>query len=274
MRNNIYKLIMAASIVLVSCGDEQQLYPNVSVADEGSVRLRFLHAASDTVGVNLFMNDLKISAGAQSILSTGTVNVGRINFGGDFPVTGYASIEPASGNLSVVFPETYAIVSSAPVTYLKKTMSTANASLAAGSWNTVAFLGVSPTYETVVFSDDLTAAPIDGKAYVRFAGFIHNLADELTLRGTPPVTPTDPAPTPVILFQDVSYKEMTGFIALPRTGIYTSVQIVNETTGLVVATASAALSTFASNKAYTLFAQGRVGGPGTTAPGIGRMANR
>lgn len=274
MRNKIFKLIMSASIILVSCGDEHQFYPKVGVADEGSVRLRFIHAASDTVGMSLYLNDLKVSGGAQSALSNGTINVGRINFGGDFPVTGYTSLENGSGNLSVVFPETYALVSSAPVTYNKKTMSTVNASLTAGSWSTVAFLGVSLAYETVVYPDDLTAAPIDGKAYIRFAGFIHNLADELTLRATPPPTAEDPTPAPIILFQDVSYKEMTGFIALPRTGTYTSVQIVNETTALVVATASAGLSSFSGNKAYTLFAQGRIGGAGGAVPAIGRMANR
>jgi hypothetical protein len=187
-------------------------------------------------------------------------------------VTGYTALTDVTGNLSVVFPETYAIVSTLPVTYAKKTMSTSSTELDPSGWYTVAFVGVSPSYETVVYEDDLSLTPLNGKAYIRFANFIHNMgADELTLRATPPGSTT-----PLDLITDISFKEMSGFIELPVTGQYSDVRIVNETTGVVLFTVAttSGIRTFTDNKVYTVFAQGRIGGAGTAGPGIGRMVNR
>lgn len=273
MKNYISKILLAASVVLASCGEEQEFFQQFSKTDNESIRLRFVHAASDTVGVNLFLNNQKISGAAQSILSTGQVNVGRINFGGDFPITGYTTLVNGSGNLSVIFPETYTTTT----TYAAKTMSTVNSTLAAPKWYTVAFIGVSPNYETKIYEDDMHLAPIDGKAYLRFASFIDNLTDPVKLVVTPPATTEDPNPNPITLFENVNYKTMTGFIALPQTGTYKTLQLINQTTGSVLFTLSPATSTlytYVDNKAYTLFARGRIGGTGSAAPAFGRMLNR
>jgi hypothetical protein len=272
MRNNIVKIILAASTILVSCGDEQQYFPALGKADEGSTRLKFIHAASDTVGLNLFLDGNKITGNAPStITTTGAVNMGTVKYDASFPVTDYVSVDNTSGGIELIVPEVYAAADTFPT----KTLSTTDASLTASKSYTVALVGITGAYETVVYEDDLSVAPIDGKAYIRFAGFIDNLADgdELTLRATPPATTEDPAPVPVVLFQDVTYKEMTGFIALPRTGKYTNVQLVNETTAAVIYTlpATSSFVTFLGNKAYTMYARGRIGG---AVPALSRMTNR
>lgn len=273
MRNNIGKIILAASAIMVSCGDEQQYFPAQGKADVASVRIKFVHAAPDATGLNLFLGDQKITGNAPStVTATGAVNMGTVKYDASFPVTDYVSVSNPAGSLSAIVPEVYLVSD----TTASLTLSTLDASLSASSWYTVALVGITGAYETVVYNDDLSVAPIDGNAYIRFAGFIDNLADELTLRATPPATTEDPAPVPVVLFQDVSYKEMTGFIALPRTGKYTNVQIVNETTAAVIYTlpSTSSFVTFLGNKAYTFYARGRIGGAGVAVPALSRMTNR
>ena len=280
MKKYIFSLSLALiGSALLSCGDEMVFFKNY-VPGEGA-RVKFIHAASDTVGVNLFVDGTKITAGSPSTVTTagspnlGKVNMGTIGFVGSFPITNYTTVTGSSGNLSVVFPQVFnPVANPAPEVYNSKTLSTASASLSESGHYTIAFLGVSPSYETVVYEDDLSTAPLDGKVYIRFANFIHNSVDNLTLRATPPATTEDPAPTPVILFQNVPYKEMSNFIALERSGTYTNVQILNANTSAVIATLSAANSGWISNKVYTIFAHGRIGGTLAAAPGGSRMINR
>lgn len=275
MKSFKYKFLLIAIIAGAGCGEEHVFYNQYKAANEESTRVKFIHAASDTVGMNLFAGDLKISgAGFSVVAATGAVNVGRINYGADFPGTGYTSLDEVPGDLSVVFPETYAYVSNAPVTYAKKTMSTSNAALEAGSWKTVAFAGVYPTYETVVFDDDITAAPLDGKAYFRFVNLIHNSVELVDLEATKVTTP---ASTPVVIANDVAYKSITGFTAI-EPGPYTF-KILNGTTSANYppsATASNVAITLVANKVYTFYSRGQVGLALTDAkrPLLSTMTNR
>jgi hypothetical protein len=271
MRNNIFKLIVTASIMLTSCGDEQQFFPDITNEYRTNAQIKFIHAASDTVGVNLFLDGTKITGNLPSTITTfGSVNLGKVNIGtvtfqNAYPVTDYTSAPGTSGTFTVVFPESY----NATTTFPTKTLSTvASPTLNASSYYTAAFVGVSPSYETVIYQDDLSQAPLNGSAYIRFANFIPNYTDNLSLVATPP------GGTPITLFPNVAYKGMTEFIALPVTGAYTNVQIVDATTSAVVATLAAGSSSFVNNKVYTVFARGRVGGAGTAVPGVSRMTNR
>jgi hypothetical protein len=277
MKNYLFILVIIASIIVISCGDEHQFFTRYDKTEAEGIRVRFVHAASDTVALNMFVNEVKISGGAPStIAATGAVNVGRIAYAGDFPATGYMLLGdgPGTSDIDLIIPEVYTSTDTFPT----KVLSSITTDLGASNSYTVALVGVTTAYETVVFEDNLESAPLDGKAYIRFANFIDNMGtDELKLVGTPPATVADPTPAPIDLITDISYKEMSGFIALPRTGVYTNIQLVNETTAAVVYTltpANSALYTYTDNRVYTLFARGRIGGAGAAAPNLGRMLNR
>ncbi|MCC7526387.1 MAG: DUF4397 domain-containing protein [Chitinophagaceae bacterium] len=272
MKNYILILIAAASITVISCGDEHQYFPEKQMADGSSTKIKFIHAASDTVGLNLFLDGQKLTGNAPSTVSTGAVNMGTVKFDASFPVTDYVSVSGSEGKFSAIVPETYTAADTFPETILSEL----DASIDPSKKYTVVLVGVTSTYETILFEDDLSTTPLDDKAYIRFAGFIDNLADQLTLQGTPPATPEDPVPVPVKLAEHINFKDMSAFIALPRVGKYTSVQIVNETTAAVIYTlpGASSLNTFINNKVYTYYAKGRIGGTGAAAPGIGRAINR
>ena len=272
MNSKIVRLTFVIAIVLMqSCGEEHQFLPHISSEFQANAKIKFIHAASDTVGVNLFLQGTKITGNLPSTITTagavnlGKVNIGTVGFQSTYPVTNYAAAPSSSGTLSVVFPESY----NATTTFLTKTLSTVESpALNPASYYTVAFVGVTSAYQTVVYEDDLTQAPIDGKAYIRFANFIHNYTDNLSLVATPP------GGTPITLFPNIAFKGMTGFVALPVTGLYTNVNIVNTTTQVVVATLVSTSSTFVDNKVYTIFARGRNGGTGTAVMGVSRITNR
>lgn len=265
------------AFLMQSCGDEHTFLPQVEKASDALPKIKFIHAASDTVGVNLFLDEKKITGNVPATITTvGSVNIGKVNIGtisfqSTFPVTYYTSVDKSSGTFSVVFPESY----NATTTFLTKTLSTGSVpALEPASHYTVAFVGITKAYETVVYEDDLASAPIDGQSYVRFANFIDNSAGNLTLVATPPATTDDPNPVQIILFPNVSYKGMSGFVALPRPGAYTNVRILNPSNNAVIATLPGTNSTFANNKVYTIFARGRIGGANAAAPGLTRIINR
>jgi hypothetical protein len=277
MNSRIFKLTIMIALSMQACGDEHQFLPQIEKASDPDPKIKFIHAASDTVGVNLFLANSKITGNLPSTITTfGSVNLGKVNpgtvtFQNAFPVTNYTSVKNPSGILSVVFPESY----NATTTFPKKTLSSVDVSaLAPLAYYTVAFVGVSPAYETVVYEDDLSDTPIDGKTYIRFANFIHNSPTNLTLRATPPATTDEPTPAAITLFLNVAYKGMTEFVALPRSGAYTNIQILNANTNGVIATLASANSALANNKVYTIFARGRIGATGTAAPGVTRIINR
>ncbi len=256
-----------------SCGQEQDYFPSKTAIDNSSVAyLKFVHAASDTVGVNYFLGDLKVTAGTPSTLTgTTNTNIGTVPYLNAFPITDYTTVTPGALASKVIVPEFYTTTK----TYGTKTLNTGNVSLVAGSSYTVAFVGVTPAYETVLLSDDLSTAPIDGKAYIKFANFIHN-SPGLSLRATPPVNKDGTVNAPVILFSNIAYKSASGFTALPLTGTYTSVQIIDESIipPKVIATLASNVSTFSDNKVYTIFARGQIGVTGAKAPGGNRIINR
>src|SRR5688572_9473400 len=95
MKKNIGIFSFALALLLQSCGDEHQFWPHVAPATQDAPKIKFIHAASDTVGVNLFFNDTKVTGNAPSKITTiGSVNLDKVNLGtvtfqNAFPVTNY-----------------------------------------------------------------------------------------------------------------------------------------------------------------------------------------
>ena len=181
-----------------SCGDEKEFFTEVS--SPNGARIKFIHAASDTVGVNFFIDDIKISGGGTSIIAaTQAVNVGTIGYQSAFPITNYVTVANTD-EVEIVVPTVYTATDTFPTkTILSKPIVTTT-----DNYFTVAFVGVTTAYDAVLINDDLSDAPIDQKAYIRFANFIHNSTDNLTIRATPPATVGNPAPTPITLFPNIS----------------------------------------------------------------------
>jgi hypothetical protein len=272
----IFKNIAIICLVtLMACGDEHEFFPQISdVSSRASIK--FIHAASDTVGMNLFIDDIKVTGNSSSIITSGTVNVGQINIGSitysnSFPITGYAAISQTNGLFSVIFPATYTTNNTA----LSKVMVTKQSgSLNQSSFYSIVFVGVTAAYEAVVLDDNLTSAPIDNKAYIRLGNFIHNSTNKVTLKGTPPPTGDDPTPVEITIFPSIEFKLASEFFALPRTGTYTGLKIVDAVTNATIATATSANSNFANNKVYTLIARGQIGKTGAQIPTLSRVINR
>ncbi len=272
-----YITTLTSLSAMFSCGQEHEYFKGLTApADSSAVQVKFIHAASDTVGVNLFVDNVKITGNPASVITTvgaanaGQIHVGSIAYQSVFPVTNYSSIA-SSGVFSVVVPDAYTNTT----TYPNKTLATLSApSLTSGAY-TVAFVGVSKSYELVTLPDNLSAAPIDGNAYIRFANFIAGTT--LTLKAIPPADPAPaPAPTEITLLSNVAYKSSSDFIVLPKVGTYTNIKIYDATTNALIATLAntSSFTTFLNNKAYTVFARGQMGKTGAIAPGISRATNR
>jgi len=271
-----YITIQVAVSAMFSCGQEQEYFKGLTAPpDPSAVQVKFIHAASDTVGVNLFVDNVKITGNPASVITTvgapnqGQINVGTVVYQSVFPVTDYSSIA-TSGVFSVVVPDAYTNT----ITYPNKTLATLSAPSLTGAY-TVAFVGLSKSYELVALPDNLSAAPIDGNAYIRFANFI--AGSTLTLKAIPPADPAPaPAPTEITLLSNVAYKSSSDFIVLPKVGTYSNIKIYDATTNALVATLAntSSFATFLNNKAYTVFARGQMGKTGSIAPGISRATNR
>jgi len=239
---------IALVISLFGCGDEQDYFTKIKPAANGA-HVKFVHAASDTIGVAFYINDAKISSGA-AVNST-------INYAGAFPGTDYSLLTGETQALEVIVPVN------------QKVMTSANLAVTEGNYYTVAFAGVTSAYEAVVINDAVGTIPFDGQAYIRFVNLIHNSTNNVTVIATPLTGDL----TPITIAENVAYKATVNFTAqLPRA--YTIKLVDAITPATVLATASAANGTLVGSKVYTLYARGQIGQGGAKAPTLDRMVNR
>ncbi|MFZ6012253.1 MAG: DUF4397 domain-containing protein [Bacteroidota bacterium] len=239
MKKLIYPIFLTGLIVAIaaSCEDEQVFFKDITVAE--GARVKFVHGASDAAGVDFFLNNSKISSGSTS----GTATAYALTY----PGTNYAAVEAGSYEVRATVPAT---TSTSEINLVTGSLAVEN-----DRYYTIALVGVSPNYETATIADDEQPTPADGQAYIRLVNLIHNSANNLSLVGTPPVPAGGP---PVTLASNVGFKKGSPFIAITP-GLYTSVQLKDAGSGTVIATLSAANSTFAGNKVYTIFARGQLG---------------
>lgn len=259
MNNIIRQLIRPSTLIMAimifSCGDEHEFIKISSPSPTSGIHVKFIHASAEGLEVtptsgakfirplNFFVDDTKVSS--------------TISYGTAFPVTGYTVLS-VSDAIDIKAPLTAATATVAELPAMD--ILTSNVSLAANGFFTVALIGPLAARETLVITDDQSQIPIDGQAYIRVMNFIHNSTNGIMLVATPPKDkPEDPTPAPITLVEKLNYKEVSGFIALPKTGVYTSVQLKDAVTGTVLTTYTAANSTFAANKVYSLYGRGQLG---------------
>lgn len=240
--------VIAILMFLGSCGSEQQYFPDVESVSGANVK--FIHAASDASGVYFYINDARISSGANPNTTT--------TYAFSFPTINYVSINASSQSLKIAVPAT----STAP----ENVLVTGTLAPELNKSYSVALAGISGSYEAVLINDDFSSVAFDGNSYVRFINLIHNSANKVNVVAT---LGTDP---PITLASNVAYKESVAFTLL-KPGDYT-IQLKDAVTSSVIASASTANKLLSANRSYTFFARGQIGQTGTKAPTLDRMINQ
>jgi hypothetical protein len=225
--------VIILSLLTIACGEEQIYFPDV-VISEASAKIRFVHAASDASGVNFYLNDAKISSGA----AANSV----IAYASAFPVSNYVSLAGGSFGLKATVPATASV---AAVTLASSTLSAES-----NKFYSVFLAGVAPDYETLVVNDDFSSVTFNGSSYIRFVNLIHNSTNKLT------VTAKLGTDAPIIIAQNVAFKESSAFMAIPI-GDYT-IELRDAVTNALLASASATNRLLAANRTYTFFARGQI----------------
>ncbi len=252
---NINRFLSAALVTIglsslcISCADEHEFFPQMQVAEGTNVK--FVHAASDAKGVNFYVNSAVVPPSTapnyNAYLST-------------FPVTNYAVLGAGSLAVKVAVPATDVI----PESVLGNVSVTANNN----ENRTIALVGVSPSYEVISIDDNLSTAPLDGKAYVRLVNFIHNSTNSIYLEVT------DGNNVTTTYFKNTPYKSASAFVGLPF-GSYTNIRIKDGVTNAVIATSANTVWALTANKVYTYYATGQIGQTSTALrPTLSRMINR
>jgi hypothetical protein len=254
MKKVVYKISMfiISTVIMISCGDEQVFFKSIEPVEGSNAKVKFIHAASDTTGVNWFLDEQKVTSGV--LVGTETAP-SVVAYAVVFPAVDYSTVSSGSYPLKVIVPDKKV----GTTQYLKKTMVTTSLNADDQKYYTIAFAGVTGSYETVVIEDAMGAIPLDGQSYVRFVNLIHNSAELLDVEAT---KVTSPASTPLLIADNVAYKSSTTFAALAP-GNYT-LKLLNGTTSANYppsATASNIAVTLVGNKVYTFYSRGQVGLP-------------
>ena len=225
--------------MMVSCGDEHQYFPSLGSAT--GAKLKFFHGASDTVAVNFLVNGTLVSpAGGNAYASY-------------FPVTGYTTYTPGDLNIKAEVPATDTTVAIPMATVALNGQNDQN--------KTIAFTGVTGSYEMFSIDDNISTIPFDGKAYVRLVNFIQDSPNGISLEMT------NAAGTSVVA-TNVVYKGASTFVPV-EPGTYSSIKILNAVGGGNLSSAASSRRTLIGNKIYTYYGRGLF-----AKPSIDWMFNR
>lgn len=163
-----YKLIILLLVTasFQSCGDEYD-YLNSVKPVEGSAKLKIIHAAPDTSGVVIKI-DNQIVSGVNTILSATVLNPSVVNFGSLFPLSEYFTVATGNKKMTVGF------ATSDP----KVTVDlTSDLNLAANKFYSAYIVGTKPNYSVIYGEDDLTAFD-PNKTHIRFVNTVSNTPAE------------------------------------------------------------------------------------------------
>lgn len=236
-------LIVLAGLLMLACGDTANYLD--SVAPATGARVKFYHVASDLAGIDIYLNDQKIS-GVNTVPPATAV---PITYGNTFPNQDYAAVMPGTTNMKIVLPASTTVASTT-------TLSTSDLTTQADTYYSVFLYGTSPNYSVLTLTDNLT--PTDAtKAYVRLLNFVSGAEAgatyDLVVNGA--IVSTGIAPL----------KGAATFIAVPAIGYATTaVPVQIRPTGTTTVTASTTLQPYAG-RFYTFVVRGAVGGTGAKA---------
>ncbi len=257
----ILSILAALGLIFFqSCGNKADFEQSVSPAT--GARLKFYHAAPDAPGVNIFVNDVKIS-GANTVspfppAAQTTPNL--LIYGNSFPNIDYATLAAGSTNIKVSVPTTATTTETIAVT--------ATGSFDDGKFYSIYAYGVAPTYSALILTDDFTVAD-PKKAYVRFVNLLNPSA-------TIPTPNFDFIVNGVIINTAVGYAgKNAAFTAIDPT-VYggTKVPVSVKSSALTFSgTATFSFQPYAG-RFYTIFTSGIIGSAGAKAPTIYVSTNK
>ena len=167
--NNKFYLIIslfATFLIMSACGKETNSFEIFSPATGG--RVKFIHAAPDVAGIDIYVNDKKFSG----VNTTAGATPALLTYGNAYPSTAeYATIPTGKAKVGVVIPS------------LNVTGITADLTVEEGKYYSVFATGIAPTYTSLVLEDKLPAA--SGKnIFVRVINLVPNSTTaEFTVNG-------------------------------------------------------------------------------------------
>ena len=167
--NKIYSIfaLFATFFMMSACGDETNSFSLYSPATGG--RVKFIHAAPDVPGIDIYVNDKKFSG-----VNTATgATPALLTFGTAYPATAeYATIPTGQAKIGVVVPSLN-----------NATGIAADLNVEEGKYYSIFATGLAPNYSPLVLEDKLPVTT--GKnIYVRVINLIPNSTTaEFTVNG-------------------------------------------------------------------------------------------
>jgi hypothetical protein len=160
--------LLIACFGLISCGDQQDSFQIISPAT--GARVKFIHAAPDVPGIDIYVNDKKFSGVNTSPPATPAL----LTYGNAYPSTAeYATLPAGKAKVAVVIPSLN-----------NATGIAADLTVEEGKYYSVFATGISPNYTPLLLEDKLPVA--SGKnIFVRVINLIPNSTTaEFTVNGT------------------------------------------------------------------------------------------
>lgn len=188
IQNKIFSIIALAmlTITAASCGDETNSYQNITPAS--GAKIKFIHAAPDVVGIEIYVNDKKFSGVATSPPAAPAL----LMYGNAFPSTAeYATLPAGKVKVGVVIPS------------LNVTALATDINVEEGKYYSVFATGIAPNYTPFVLEDKIPA-PAGKSIFVRVVNLIPNsISADFTVNGQ-------------VIATDVPYKNAdAAFVAVP-----------------------------------------------------------
>ncbi|WP_266368433.1 DUF4397 domain-containing protein [Tellurirhabdus rosea] len=244
-----YFLLSAAALLTVAC--EKNTIPAQDEPVVDGARIKLVHSAPETAGVNLFLNDKKISANTP----TSTTIVQPITYGLTFPNSG--------ANYAVVPAGQYTAKLSTPAsgTATSETVvSTQQIQLQNEKYYSLLLGGTAAQPVTVLLNDELPG-PDNSKFYVRFVNLIPGGQPyDLILRGGS------------ALLTGITAGTASQFVAVDvNSNVAFDLRAAGTTTNIGT---GFAFTSNAAGRVVTLIAQGLPGRTGAVAPRLGGYVNR